>query len=106
MGSLEVSTSKVRSATARRIRSAISSACSGGVAGEVAVGVVDVAQEVEVGHDQRQGAFEALGAAELLVQRRGEVAGVEEAGLGVDARLGLQGRDAEGAVNQDERGED
>ena len=33
IGSLEVSTSKVRSATARRIRSAISNACSGVVSG-------------------------------------------------------------------------
>jgi hypothetical protein len=33
IGSLEVSTSNNRPATARRIRSAISSACSGGVSG-------------------------------------------------------------------------
>jgi hypothetical protein len=33
IGSLEVSTSNERSATARRIRSAISKACSGGVSG-------------------------------------------------------------------------
>ena len=33
IGSLEVSTSKVRAATARRMRSAISRACSGGVSG-------------------------------------------------------------------------
>ena len=34
IGSLEVSTSNARSATARRIRSAISNACSGGVSGQ------------------------------------------------------------------------
>ncbi len=85
MGSSEVSTSKDVPATALRIRSAISAACSGGVsgrrmanssppnragtsywrssetedlcdpledrvAGEMAVRVVDVAQQVEVGH--------------------------------------------------------
>jgi hypothetical protein len=33
IGSLEVSTSKALAATARRMRSAISSACSGGVSG-------------------------------------------------------------------------
>ena len=60
------------------------------VAGEVAVGVVDVAQQVEVGHDQRQRPVEPLRAAELLGQRRGEVAGVEEARLRVDARLRLE----------------
>ena len=52
-----------------------------GVAGEMAVRVVDVAQEVEVGHDQRQRPVEALGAHDLLVQREPEVARVEEAGL-------------------------
>ena len=65
-----------------------------GVAGEVAVGVVDVAQEVEVGHHQRQRPLEALRARELLVQGDGEVAGVEEPGLRVDARLLLQLRHA------------
>ena len=88
IGSLEVSTSNSCSATARRMRSAISQrglrlglrqqdrellaaearrhvvvaqllaedprdAGQDGVAGEVAVRVVDVAQQVEVGHDQR-----------------------------------------------------
>ena len=60
------------------------------VAGEMAVGVVDLAQQVEVGHDQRHRPLEALRAAELLRQRRREVARVEEAGLRVDARLGLE----------------
>ena len=50
-----------------------------GVAGEVAVGVVDLAEQVEVGHDQRHRPLEALRAAELLRQRRREVACVEEA---------------------------
>ena len=75
------------------------------VAGEVAVGVVDLAQQVEVGHDQRQRPLEALCAAELLRQRRGEVARVEEAGLGVDARLGLQLRHRERPVDQQQRGD-
>ena len=61
-----------------------------GVAGEVAVGVVDVAQQVEVGHHQRERPVEALGARQLLVQREREVPCVEEAGLRVDARLLLQ----------------
>ena len=64
------------------------------VAGEVAVVVVDVAQEVEIGHDERKRPLEPLGARELLGQRRRKVARVEEAGLGVDARLLLQLRDA------------
>ena len=44
-------------------------------------------------------------AAELLAQRRREVAGVEEAGLRVDARLRLQRRHRERAVDQQQRGE-
>ena len=75
------------------------------VAGEMAVGVVDLAEQVEVGHDQRQRALEALCAAELLRQRRSEVAGVEEAGLRVDARLGLQLRHRQGPVDQQQRGD-
>ena len=75
------------------------------VAGEVAVGVVDLAQQVEVGHDQRHRPLEALGAPELLRQRRREVARVEEAGLGVDARLGLQLRHRQSPVDQQQRGD-
>ena len=63
-----------------------------GVAGEMAVGVVDVAQQVEVGHDQRQRPLEALARAQLVLERGREVARVEEAGLRVDARLGLERR--------------
>jgi hypothetical protein len=94
IGSLDVSTSNLRSASARRIRSAISSACSGRlgeqdrellaaearrhvvvaqllaedicnpaqdrVAREMAEVVVDVAQQVEVGHHHRQRPVETL----------------------------------------------
>src|SRR5207244_13563238 len=66
-----------------------------GVAGEMAVGVVDVAQKVEIGHDQRQRPFEPLRTRKLLRERCGEVASVEETGLGVDARLLLQLRHAQ-----------
>ncbi len=75
------------------------------IAGEVAVGVVDVSQEVEVGHDQRQRPFEALRPPKLLREGCCEVPGVEEACLRVHARLGLELRNAEGAVNQQERSE-
>ena len=75
------------------------------VAGEVAVAVVDVAQEVEVGHDQRHRPLEARCARDLGRERRREVARVVEAGLRVDARLGLELRDAERAVDDDERRE-
>ena len=69
----------------------------------MAIGVVDVAEEVEVGHDQGQRPFEALRAAELLGQRRREVASVEESRLRIDARLRLELRDAQGAVHEDQR---
>ena len=75
------------------------------VAREVAVGVVDVAQQVEVRHHQRQRPFEALGAQQLLVQREREVPRVEETRLRVDARLLLQLRDAQRAVDQQQRGD-
>ena len=75
------------------------------VAGEVAVAVVDVAQEVEVGHDQRHRPLEAAGARDLRGERRGEIARVIETGLRVDARLGLELRDAERPVDDDERRE-
>ena len=74
-----------------------------GVAGEVAVRVVDLAQQVEVGHDHRQRRARALRPVELLAERAGEVARVEEARLRVDARLLLERRDAQRAVDEEER---
>ena len=76
-----------------------------GVTGKMAVAVVDVAQEVEVGHDQRHRALEATRARDLRGERRREVARVVEAGLRVDARLCLELRDAERPVDDDERRE-
>ena len=75
------------------------------VAGQVPVGVVDVAQQVEVGHDQRHRPLEAARPAELVAERGREVARVVEAGLRVDARLGLELPDRERAVHQQERRE-
>ena len=63
------------------------------VAGKVAVAVVDVAEQVEVGHDQRHRPLEPRRARDLGGERRGEVARVVEAGLRIDARLRLQLRD-------------
>ena len=65
------------------------------VAREVAVGVVDVAEEVEVGHDQRHRALETARAADLLGQCGCKVARVEESRFRIDARFRLQGRDAQ-----------
>ena len=76
-----------------------------GVAGEMAVRVVDVAQEVEVGHDQRERTVEALRAHDLLVERDAEVARVEEPGLRVDARLGLELGHGERPVDQEHGGD-
>ena len=73
------------------------------VAGEVAVGVVDVAQEVEVGHDQRERPVEARGPVSSSLQRRREVARVEEARLRVDAGLFLERGHGQRAVDQEER---
>ena len=72
------------------------------VARQVPVGVVDLAQQIEVGHDHRQGRARALRAIELFPERGGEVARVEEPRLRVDARLLLQGRDAQGAMDEQE----
>ena len=74
-----------------------------GVAGEMAVGVVDLAEQIEVGHDQRERPLEALCAPELLRERRREVARVEQAGLRIDARLRLQLRHRERSVDQQQR---
>ena len=74
-----------------------------GVAGEMAVRVVDLAEQVEVGHDQRQRPLEALRAPELLRKRRGEVARVEEPRLRIDAGLRLQLRHRERPVDQQQR---
>ena len=81
----------------------VGDALQDGVACEMPVRVVDVAEEVEVGHDHRQGRAGPLRARELLAQRAGEVAGVEEPRLGVDTRLLLERRDAQRAVDQQQR---
>jgi len=69
----------------------------------VTVRVVDLTQEVEIGHHDGHGAPEPLGAPELLSQLGRKVAGVEEPGLGVDARFLLEGRHVQRAVDEDER---
>ncbi len=75
------------------------------VAGQMAVVVVDVAEQVEVGHHHRHRTLEAGGAGDLGRERRREVASVVEAGLRVDARLRLQPRHGQRAVHDDERRE-
>ena len=65
------------------------------VARQVAVVVVDLAEEVEVGHDQGERPVEALGARELLGECGGEMACVEESRLRVDAGLHLQRGDGQ-----------
>jgi hypothetical protein len=67
-------------------------ALENGVAGEMAVRVIDVPEEVEVGHDDRHRPVHAACPGQLLTQLSGEVAGVEKAGLRIDPRLFLQGR--------------
>ena len=74
-----------------------------GVAGEMAVGVVDLAEQIEVGHDQRERPLEALCAPELLRERGREVARVEQARLRIDASLRLQLRHRERSVDQQQR---
>ena len=73
-----------------------------GVAGKVPVRVVDVAEQVEVGHDHRERRLGAARALELLPERACEVAGVEEPGLHVEPSLLLQRRHAQRAVHEDE----
>ena len=69
---------------------------------EMAVAVVDVAQQVEVGHDQRHRAIEARGARDLRGESSCEIAGVVQAGFRVDPRFGLQLGNAERAMDDDE----
>ena len=74
-----------------------------GVAGQMAVGVVDLAQQVEVGHDHRERLAAALSATELVPEDGGEVAGVVQACLDVDAGLCLERGNAQAAVDEHER---
>ena len=74
-----------------------------GVPGEVPVGVVDLAEQVEVGHDQRHRGARPLGPLELVPDRGGEVARVEEARLRVDPGLLLERRDTQRAMDEEER---
>ena len=76
-----------------------------GVARQVAVAVVDIPQEVEVGHDQRHRPLEASCACDLGGEGGREVARVVQARLRVDARLRLELRHAERPVHDDERRE-
>ncbi len=66
----------------------------------MAIGIVDVAQQVQVGHDDGQGPVKPLGAGQFTVKLFREVGMVEEAGLAVDLRFPLQGRDPQCTVEQ------
>ena len=72
------------------------------VADKVPVRVVDLAQQVEVGHDQRRRPFEAVRTRQFLAEDTCKVAWVEKAGLRVDASLLLQLRDVQRAVDEEE----
>jgi hypothetical protein len=63
------------------------------VAGQVAEAVVEPAQVVEVDHDDREGLVAARGGAQRIAEQVAEVLGVEQARLGVGARLVTQGGD-------------
>ena len=73
------------------------------VAREMAVRVVDVPEQIEVGHDHGHRTLEAFRACELLAEHRGEVPGVEETRLRIDAGLLLKRRHAQRAVDEEER---
>ena len=73
------------------------------VAGEVAERVVDLPEQVEVDHEERERSLVPARARELVPEDGGEVTGVEEPCLRLDARLGLELRHRERAVDQDER---
>jgi len=73
-----------------------------GVARQVAVRVVDVAEQVEVGHDQREGPVEALRAHDLFAEGQAEVPGVEESRLRVYSSFRLELRHRQRAVDQED----
>ncbi len=72
------------------------------VAGEVAVAIVDVPEEVEVDDEKRQGRRGSLRPLELLDEERREVPGVVQIGLRVHPRLDLELRQRECAVQEHE----
>jgi hypothetical protein len=70
------------------------------VAGQVPVRRVDVPQMVDIDHEEGDPPVEAARAAQLLVERRAEVAQVVEAGLVFDPRSLEESRDGERAVGE------
>jgi hypothetical protein len=66
----------------------------------VAIAVVDLPKEVEVGDDDRQRPPQARGSLHLVRQGRVQVSNVVEASLRVEARLGAKSWDAQRTVDQ------
>ena len=75
------------------------------VAGQVAVGVVDLTQQIEVDHHQRQRPVPPPRPFERLGEDAAKVAGVVETGLGIDPYLGLERRYGQRALDQRQRHE-
>ena len=65
------------------------------VAGQVAVGVVDLAEEIEVREEDRQGRLHSLRLLQLSLGRELEVPGVEQTRLRIPHRLVLEQRNRE-----------
>ncbi len=75
------------------------------VAGEVPVGVVDLAQEIEVDHQHRERVAVAHCPCQLVGEHAREVTCVVETRLGIDTRLLLQAGHCQRALYQSQRSE-
>ena len=70
------------------------------ISGQVAVGVIDVTQQIKIGHQYRERTIEALCARQLVLQLVNEIGIIVQAGLGVYLGLALQCRYTQGVINQ------
>ena len=73
------------------------------VSGEMPVGVVDLAQEIEVDHQHRERVAVAHSPRQLVGEHTPEVTCVVETGLGIDPRLLLQPRHRQRALHESQR---
>ena len=70
------------------------------IAGQVTVAVVDVPEQIQVGHDQGQGAVKPLGPLELFQELLLEIGRIGQPGLGIGLHLFLQLGHHQGPVDQ------
>src|SRR5258708_23413657 len=70
------------------------------ITGQVAICIVDVSEEIEIDHDDREGPIKTVGTLQFAGQLLHKIPVVEQSGHPIGFRLSLRGGDPQGPVDQ------